>query len=172
MIRIVTAGRLAALHAEVDDASDLVAQAQEEAAAQWAARLAASRELIEERKALIGVAHTAIVQAEEVRGQAAQLRQLFSTALLVMARQQRRIGELEQQLDAVRTAPPWLYLLRRYGEPHSLHATQESAEQHAEAGGAAPAGWCPASDRPAAEVPWRVEAVTMVQASEHVVGAA
>lgn len=173
MIRIVTAARLAALLAEVEDASDLAQQAREEVAAQWAARLAASRELIEERRTLIGVAHTAIVQAEETRRQAAQLRQAFTAALLAIACQQHRIGELEQQLTAARTAPLWLYLLRRYGKPHSLHPTQEAAKEHAATCGASRTGWT-SSDLPPAEVPWRVEAVTVVpQATpEHVAGAA
>ncbi|KWT63143.1 hypothetical protein ADL21_04565 [Streptomyces albus subsp. albus] len=96
MIRIVTAASLAALHAEVDDAWDLARQAREEVAEQWAARLAVSRELIEERKALTGIARTAIVQAEELSQQAAQLRQAFTAALLVMVRQAARIRQLEQ----------------------------------------------------------------------------
>ncbi|MEV5597590.1 hypothetical protein [Streptomyces sp. NPDC052496] len=168
MIRIVTAARLAALHAEVDDANDLARQAREDVAEQWTARLAASRELIEERKALTGVAHTAIVQAEEARRQAVQLRQAFTAALLAIARQQHYIGELERQLAAARTAPSWLYLLRKYGEPHSLHPTSEAAKEHAATCGAARTGWT-SSDLPAAEVAWRVEAVAVVP--EHEEGA-
>ncbi|MFH8748315.1 hypothetical protein ACH4GK_19360 [Streptomyces rimosus] len=166
MIRIVTAARLAALHAEVDDANDLARQAREDVAEQWTARLAASRELIEERKALTGVAHTAIVQAEEARRQAVQLRQAFTAALLVITRQQQRICELEQQLTTARAAPPRLVLLRKYGEPHSLHVSQEAAEKHATTFGAASSGWGPSSDRPAAEVAWRTQAVPVVPEQE------
>ncbi|MEU4199053.1 hypothetical protein AB0F64_03730 [Streptomyces sp. NPDC026294] len=75
------------------------------------------------------------------------------------------VAELEQQLDAARTAPPCLYLLRTYGEPHSLHLTREAAKAHAVVCGARRTGWGP-SDLPPAEIAWRVEAVAVVPEQE------
>ncbi|GCD45718.1 hypothetical protein [Streptomyces paromomycinus] len=75
------------------------------------------------------------------------------------------VAELEQRLTAARPAPAWLYLLRHFGEPHSLHPTQEAAKAHAVVCGAPRTGWGP-SGLPPAEIAWRVEAVAVVHEQE------
>ncbi|CAM5327013.1 MULTISPECIES: hypothetical protein [Streptomyces] len=173
MIRIVTAARLAGLRADLDSADERVRQLLGTLDENWARYLRSVRELSEEHQAAEWDAQVAAEKAAELHQSNEQMRQAFTAALLVIARQQHHIGELEQHLAAARTAPSWLYLLRKYGEPHSLHPTAAAAKEHAATCGASRTGWT-SSDLPAAEVAWRVEAVAVVpeQAAERVAGAA
>ncbi|WPW30712.1 hypothetical protein P6B95_27290 [Streptomyces atratus] len=59
-----------------------------------------------------------------------------------------------------------VYVLYRFGELHSVHATRDTAEIAAEAEGAPRDGWtssttCCASPSPASEVPWRIQPVPL-----------
>ncbi|MEU3545225.1 hypothetical protein AB0H90_40950, partial [Streptomyces paromomycinus] len=73
---------------------------------------------------------------------------------------------LEQRLTAARPAPAWLYLLRHFGEPHSLHPTQEAAKEYTVVCGAARTGWGPSGGLSPTEIAWRVEAVAVVPEQE------
>ncbi|MFH8404479.1 hypothetical protein ACH4FX_06845 [Streptomyces sp. NPDC018019] len=158
MIRIVTAARLDGLHADLNAADERNQRLLETLGGNWVRYLRSVLELNEER---VGAERVARAATEEAEG----LRRAFTAAVLVMAQQQRHIGELEQQLAEARTAPSWLYLLRSYGEPHSLHPSQEAAKEHAVTCGARRTGWGP-SNLPPAETAWRVEAVAVVSEQE------
>ncbi|GAA3013565.1 hypothetical protein [Streptomyces fulvorobeus] len=60
-----------------------------------------------------------------------------------------------------------VYVLFRFGELHSIHATADAAEIAAEAEGAARAGWtphttcCDGTTVPASEVRWRIQPVLL-----------
>ncbi|MGW2471860.1 hypothetical protein [Streptomyces sp. NPDC001665] len=59
-----------------------------------------------------------------------------------------------------------VYLLYRFGDVHSVHATRDAAEIAAEAEGAPRDGWtasttCCPSESPAAEIPWRIRPVLL-----------
>ncbi|UNO42441.1 hypothetical protein [Streptomyces sp. MST-110588] len=165
MIRIVTAARLAGLHTDLAAADGRIRSLLDALNEQWASNLCSVLELEEDRDDADRAALEATEAADGLRQQVERMRQAFAVALLVLVRQQHRIGELEQQLAAARTPPPWLYLLRRHGEPHSLHPSQKAAKEHATACGAPRTGWGP-SDLPPAEITWRVEAVAVVPEQE------
>ncbi|MCX5340507.1 hypothetical protein [Streptomyces atratus] len=60
-----------------------------------------------------------------------------------------------------------VYVLFRFGELHSVHATQDAAEIAAEAEGAPRNGWtspttcCDGAPSPASEVPWRIRTLPL-----------
>ncbi|MFF3270390.1 hypothetical protein ACFYWU_05560 [Streptomyces chrestomyceticus] len=89
MIRIVGAAYLAGLRADRATALDRVQELLEALDVQWADHVQCVLEMAEQREGAERAAHAATEQADELRRAAV-------AALLVIARQQHRIGELEQ----------------------------------------------------------------------------
>ncbi|MEU6959941.1 hypothetical protein [Streptomyces chrestomyceticus] len=92
MIRIVGAAYLAGVRADRAAALDRVQELLEALAVQWADHVQCLLEMAEQRE---GAERAALAATEETE----RLRRAAVAALLVIARQQQRIGELEEEAD-------------------------------------------------------------------------
>jgi hypothetical protein len=68
------------------------------------------------------------------------------------------IRRLRQELEGESLEGRSLTVLLHYGEPHTVYASREDAYADTATHGAAPDGWVPSGERPAAECKWRCEA--------------
>ncbi|WP_030667913.1 hypothetical protein [Streptomyces rimosus] len=107
MIRIVRTARLAGLHADLAAALDRIKALLGALDEQWAEHVQCLLEMAEQHESAKRVAHAATEEAEG-------LRRAVVAALLVLARQQHRIGELEQ--EAARLAQERRSWMCRYYE--------------------------------------------------------
>ncbi|MFJ1613861.1 hypothetical protein ACIODT_10555 [Streptomyces sp. NPDC088251] len=166
MIAIVRTHTLRALRDSVSEAETKAAAARAEAEQhQWSSELAtdsvirAEDALEEQRTALAQATVTAARlegELETLRAQSlldTEDRQALRTLLRITRKQNSRADRV--------------YVLFRFGELHSVHATQDAAEIAAEAEGAPRDGWaspatcCDGAPSPASEVPWRIRTLPL-----------
>lgn len=106
-----------------------------------------------------------VVRADEAEAAAEALREELATAReqqLLDAEDRVALRMLLRTARKQAVGRDWAFLLWRWGQLHSAHASAESAEAAAEAEGAAPDGWTPQmSGVPDTEVQWRMQPVRL-----------
>lgn len=163
MITVCRTRTLAALRADLASAEEAAAAARTETAghrqeaADATATAARAQELAEELREQLA---TAAAEGARAAGELETLRAALADAETARREAQAAADLLETLQETARDAVLQVYVLRHYGEPHSLHLTPEAAQAAAEAEGAAPDRWTPSTgpdgrSRPACEVAWR-----------------
>ncbi|MFI9245818.1 hypothetical protein ACIGXF_25310 [Streptomyces sp. NPDC053086] len=152
MIRIVTAGRLARLEQEADQARNRARDVQAQADAAWASHV---REL-----------HAVTDRAERADATTSEVGALLAGAVAELSGAQQElllkeieIRRLREALESGLLVGRSLTVLMHYGEPHTVYATREDALTDTATHGV-PAGtrWVPCDERPASASTWCVAA--------------
>lgn len=149
MIRIVTAARLRKLSAAVEHAQASARQVQEQADCALWGHVHAELELAER-------AESAERAAAVIREEVAALEAALKEAQADLAAREERIDLLFRELEAARQEGRSLVLLLHYGEPHSIHRSQQAVQDYAATLGVSRTSWVSRTDRPASEVVWRM----------------
>ncbi|MFF8369253.1 hypothetical protein ACF05W_10460 [Streptomyces lydicus] len=152
MIRVITQTRLTALQEDVARYRERTREVQAAADASYAGHLHTAWNLTAEAEAAEREAEAHQADAEILREILERTEALLASARATVTEQAARIDALSGGLDAMAGA----VVLLHYGLLHSLHPDQQAAEKHAATFGAGLDGWGPVSDRPAAEVAWRI----------------
>ncbi|MEU7051490.1 hypothetical protein [Streptomyces eurythermus] len=155
-MRIVTAGRLRRLERTSDRARARAREVQGQADAAWVRHLRLVRELTD--RAEMAESDAAILRDHVVEFEAAlrKAKVALERADIDASVLRERVRLLEAKLEDARRAGRSLVLLLHWGEPHSIHAGREDAYAYAATRGVPVNTWGPSSDRPAAEVNWRL----------------
>nr|WSX20177.1 hypothetical protein OG690_10340 [Streptomyces tubercidicus] len=156
MIRIISQTRLVTLQQDADQARERTRQVQASADAAYARHVRTVHDLTAEADAAESAAEAARADAEIVREILERTEAQLASARATVTEQAARIDALSGDLDAFAGA----VVLLHYGQLHSLHRTARAAELHAQSLGAAEGGWGPPSERPAAEVAWRIQSLS------------
>ncbi|WP_128381099.1 hypothetical protein [Streptomyces cavernae] len=157
MIRIVTSGRLARLHEDAEQARTRAREVQGQADAAWGRH-------VRETWELTARAETAESDAGILRDHVFELEAALKDARAAFAERREEIRRLREELEAARLNGRWLVLLLHYGEPHSIHRSQQDAYAYAATQGAPVHGWVAGDERPAAEVCWQLIPFTQDEA--------
>ncbi|MEU1197481.1 hypothetical protein ABZ446_14780 [Streptomyces sp. NPDC005813] len=150
MIRIVTAARLERLEADAVAAGEHARQASTDANEAYG-------EHVRALYAVTDRAERAEADAFEVSGFLAAALAELSAAQQELLLKDVEIRGLREELEQARQAGP-LFLLMRYGEPHTIYRSRADAYADTATHGAPADGWVPSDERPAREITWRIEA--------------
>ncbi|MFI9823390.1 hypothetical protein ACIHFC_23440 [Streptomyces sp. NPDC052013] len=152
MIRIITAGRIARLEQDADQARDRARDVQAQADAAWGRHV---RELY----AVTDRAERAETATSEVGALLAGAVKELSAAQQELLRKDIEIRRLRQELQRGPVEGDTLTVLMHYGEPHTVYASREDAYADTATHGV-PAGtpWVPAGERPASASMWCIAA--------------
>lgn len=161
MIRIIRTRTLAALHADRDQALARIETIRDE---RPAPSDCPATDFLIRAETTIEVLHKQLAEARadtaraEGERDALRAQQLLDTEDRACLRMLLRTARKQTRTDRV-------HVLFRRGVLHSVHATPEAAEAAAEAEGAPPNGWTAAapgaSQPPASEVAWRIQALPL-----------
>ncbi|MET9391595.1 hypothetical protein ABZY20_14465 [Streptomyces sp. NPDC006624] len=151
MIRIVTAGRLCQLEQDAEQARSRAREVQAQADA-------ALERHVRELHAVTGRAERAEAATAEVGAILARALEELSAAQQELLLKDIEIRRLRTELEGESLEGRSLTVLLHYGEPHTVYASREDAYADTATHGAAPDGWVPSGERPAAECEWRCEA--------------
>ncbi|MGW2389586.1 hypothetical protein ACWCYK_08815 [Streptomyces lydicamycinicus] len=152
MIRVITHTRLASLQKDVDQARARSQDVQASADAAYARHVRTIHDLTAEADAADRRAEESSARTRELRHALDQAHANLEAARTTAAERTARIDALTEELSVMLGA----VVLLHYGQLHSLHPDEAAAKRHAATFGARLDGWGPVSDRPAAEVPWRI----------------
>lgn len=152
MIRLVTAGRMARLEQEADQARDRARDVQAQADAAWGRHV---RELY----AVTDRAERAEATTSEVGALLAGAVAELSAAQQELLLKDIELRRLSEELQRGRVEGGMVAVLMHYGEPHTVYACREDAFADTAAHGV-PAGtpWVPSDGRPASASKWCVAA--------------
>ncbi|MEV5204370.1 hypothetical protein [Streptomyces sp. NPDC053720] len=166
MIAVVRTRTLHALRDSLTEAQEAAKAARDEAEQhKWSSELATDS-AIRAETALEEVQTTALQRAVDVAHLEGELEALRAQSLLDTEDRQ-ALRTLLRITRKQNSRADRVYVLFRFGELHSVHATQDAAEIAAETEGAPRDGWaspatcCAGAPSPASEVPWRIRTLPL-----------